>query len=272
MQHKKIAVGQMTATDNIDANFKICEALVKEAKEKGAYLLSLPENFAFFAGDDDASLKIAEPLDGPLLARYRKLAKQYKLWLSLGGFQEQCDEHRYYNTHLIIDDAGDIQATYRKLHLFQLNNTNGGPRYDEAKTVAPGDKLVVTPSPVGMLGLSICYDLRFAEMYIAMAQQGAEIMLIPAAFTYTTGADHWEILLRARAIESQIYVVAAAQIGTHHPHRQTWGHAMIVDPWGSIIAQCSQSQGIATADIDLAYLADVRRRMNVLSHRRSGIY
>jgi predicted amidohydrolase len=171
----------------------------------------------------------------------------------------------------VVDHTGEGVAKYRKLHLFDVQLKNGS-HYKESSCTAAGDALVVTDSPAGMLGLSICYDLRFPELYRHLAQEGARILVIPAAFTLHTGKEHWEPLLRARAIENQCYVVAAAQTGKHNDRRETYGHAMIIDPWGTVVAQCSDGPGLAVADVSAEFLDDVRRRIPVWTHRRTDVY
>ncbi len=261
MTTHKIAIGQMTSTADIETNFSVCKALIEQAKKEEVSLLSLPENFAFMPRKDGESYAVAETLDGPLLRRYCELAKKNRLWLSLGGFPEKSPyPNKIYNTHVIINSDGEIQASYRKINLFNLH-TKEGLEYGEATHVAPGDTLITSPSPVGTLGLAICFDVRFPQMHAGLRKQGAQILLFPSAFTKYTGQAHWEILLRARAIETQCYVAAAAQTGTHNGQRQTFGHAMIVDPWGTIVAQCDNSVGIATAEINLEYLQKIRQQM-----------
>jgi len=267
-----LAVGQMTATADVDENHATCRSLVEKAKARGAELLVLPENFAFMGEKDDESKAIAEPLDGPLLARYRALAKEHEIWLCLGGFPERGPaDGRSFNTHVVVNADGEIAAAYRKLHLFDVD-VAGGPRLLESKGTAPGDTLVTVDSPVGQLGLSICYDLRFPELYLSLAQAGAEVLLVPAAFTLTTGKEHWETLLRARAIETQCFVAAAAQRGVHNARRQSFGHAMIIDPWGTVVAQCADHTGIAVAEVDLEWMTRVRQQIPVWNHRRPEVY
>lgn len=264
-----IAVAQMTSSLDIEENYQQCFAHVKKAAALGASIVCLPENFAFMGAGDGDNLKMAQSLDGPLIERFRSLALKNKLWLSLGGFQEKLtDSAKIANTHLIINSQGEIVELYRKIHLFSVQIPDG-VNYNEALTVQAGDKAVVCESPFGVLGLSICYDLRFSSLFLALKAKKAQILLIPAAFTAYTGKDHWEILLRARAIETQCYVIAAAQVGTHNGVRKTHGHAMIIDPWGLILAQCSPAQSLALAEIDLDYLDLLRGQMPIASHYRS---
>lgn len=266
----RIAVGQMTATDDIDANFAVCDRLAGQAAAAGARLLVLPECFAFLGRKDTDLLEVMEPLDGPLLTRFASLAEAHGLWISFGGFPERHTETHAYNAHILVDDDGQRRAVYRKIHLFDVDLP--ATRLLESKATTAGDEVVVVDSPVGALGPTICYDLRFPELYRLLAERGADVLLVPAAFTLTTGKEHWEVLLRARAIENQCYVAAAAQTGRHNERRESFGHAMIIDPWGTVIAQCRDGEGIAVADIDTDWLARVRARMPVWQHRRPDVY
>ena len=270
MTNALLAVGQMTSTADVEANLRTCAQLAQQAKERGAALLSLPENFAFMGAADGESRRVMEPLDGPLFSRCRAIAKDHGLWMCFGGFQEKADDEHNHNAHVVVDDQGVIRSVYRKLHLFDVQL--GTSTYKESACVAPGTDIVVADSPLGKLGLSICYDLRFPELYLALAKRGAQVLLVPAAFTLTTGKEHWEALLRARAIETQCYVAAAAQCGRHNDKRDTFGHAMIVDPWGTVVAQCHDGTGIAVAEVDLAFLESVRTRIPVWQHRRPDVY
>lgn len=268
----RIAVAQMTSTHEVEKNFETCRALVAQAAERGARLVSLPENFAFLGEKDGDVRGFKRPLESDLVKRYRALAVEHHVWLSLGGFAESGpdDEHAY-NAHLLVDDAGELKSVYRKLHLFDVDLPDG-TALRESNGIAAGNELVVADSPVGKLGLSICYDLRFPELYLSLTQRGAGVLLIPAAFTAPTGKAHWEPLLRARAIENQCYVAAAAQFGRHNARRESHGHAMIVDPWGAVIARASDGTGVAVADVDPAYIAKVRGRIPVMQHRRPEVY
>lgn len=266
-----VAVGQMTSTADVEQNLATCADLAKKAKARGAVLLCLPECFAFMGQSDGDTRKVMEPLDGPLFTRVRAIAQDHGLWISFGGFPEKVDAEHNHNAHVIVDDQGEVRAIYRKLHLFDVTLPNG-TTYKESACTAPGKELVVTDSPVGSLGLSICYDLRFPELYLALAARGARVLLVPAAFTLTTGKEHWEALLRARAIETQCWVVAAAQTGRHNEKRDTFGHAMVVDPWGTVVAQCGDGTGIAVAEIDPAFQDACRARIPVWQHRRKDVY
>lgn len=233
-------------------------------------MLCFPESFSFIGANDGDSVKIAEPLDGPIMQQYQSLARESKIWLSLGGFQEKGSQEAHIcNTHVVIDDAGNIRSTYRKIHLFDVD-VPGGRSYKESSFTEPGKDIVALDSPVGRLGLTVCYDLRFPELYEQLRfQHEAQVLLVPAAFTKITGQAHWEILLRARAIETQCYVIAAAQAGKHNDKRESYGDTLIIDPWGTVVGRLPDrvSTGIAVADIDLSLVDSVRTKMPIAKHR-----
>ncbi|KAJ3676384.1 hypothetical protein LUZ60_003796 [Juncus effusus] len=266
----KVGVVQMTSTNDLEANYLTCSRLVKEAAEKEVKMLFFPESFSFIAAKEGESLKIAEPLDGPIMRRYCSLARESNMWLSLGGFQEKGpDESRLFNTHVLVDNSGKIINSYRKIHLFDVD-VPGSMVYKESNTTAPGNQLVVEESPIGRLGLTVCYDLRFPELYqILRFKHQAQVILVPSAFTKITGEAHWDILLRARAIETQCYVIAAAQAGKHNEKRESYGDSVIIDPWGTVVARLSDrlSTGFAVAEIDLSKIDSVRTKMPILMHR-----
>eukprot|EP00252_Welwitschia_mirabilis_P012039 TRINITY_DN26772_c0_g1_i1.p1 TRINITY_DN26772_c0_g1~~TRINITY_DN26772_c0_g1_i1.p1 ORF type:complete len:333 (+),score=51.23 TRINITY_DN26772_c0_g1_i1:132-1130(+) len=271
----KVAAAQMTSTNDLQSNLQTCTRLAQEAAAAGVKFLCLPENFSFVGCKMGESLNVADTLDGPIMASYRSLARDMKIWLSLGGFQEKGPDSKHlYNTHVLLDDSGNIGSSYRKIHLFDVD-IPGGPVLKESDFTIPGSQLVVADSPVGRLGLTVCYDLRFPELYQQLCfKHNAEILLVPSAFTTLTGQAHWEVLLRARAIETQCYVIAAAQTGKHNEKRESYGDSMIIDPWGAIIGRCSDknSTGLAIADIDLSALESVRKRMPISQHRRPDLY
>ena len=271
-----IAAVQMTSGEDVDANLDTCRELVREAATAGALIVGLPENFAYVGSSQDHRLAIAEDLPsaggrqeaGPILTAMRTLALKAGVWLLLGGFPERGrDGTRIRNTSLLLDPEGTVVAVYRKLHLFDVD-VPGGRRFRESETVEPGSDVVVAATPWGGLGLSICYDLRFPELYRAMAAQAARIIAVPSAFTYETGKDHWHVLLRARAIENQVYVMAPAQFGAHGPTRRSYGHALVVDPWGAVIAESGDHEGFALARLDFSYQDKVRAALPCLDHRR----
>jgi len=273
-----IAAVQMTSGEDVEANLERARELVREAATAGALIVGLPENFAYLGSRQDHRLNIAEelpPVDadqhrdlGPILGAMRALALKAGVWLLLGGFPEKSSSsNRIRNTSVLLNPEGTISAIYRKLHLFNVD-VPGGKRFRESETVEAGDDVVVAPTPWGGLGLSICYDLRFPELYRAHAAKGARIVAVPSAFTLETGKDHWHVLLRARAIENQVYVMAPAQIGAHGPTRRSYGHALVVDPWGVIVAECADQEGFALARLDFAHQDRLRAALPVLTHRR----
>ena len=271
----RIAVGQMCASSDVEKNFEVVADLCSQAKDRGCAMLFLPECFAFIGVKGTDALAVMEPLDGPLLGRYRELAAKHRLWLSLGGFPETGPDRgdRRFNAHVIVDASGEIRASYRKIHLFDVDMGDvNGPVLMESRHAEPGEEVVACDSPVGRLGATVCYDLRFPELYSKLRHDlRAEVMLVPSAFTRPTGEAHWETLLRARAIETQSYVVAAAQAGAHSEGRASYGHAIVVDPWGKVVAKLEdpdEGVGIAVADIDMAYVEEVRARIPVGAHRR----
>jgi predicted amidohydrolase len=224
-----------------------------------------------FLGRGDGDLVATmEPLEGPLFARFRHLAVEHGLEICFGGFPERHTDTHAWNSHVVVGVDGVVRSVYRKIHLYDVVLPSLTLR--ESAATSPGQDLVIDESAVGRLGLTVCYDLRFPELYRALAARGAEVLLVPAAFTLTTGKEHWEVLLRARAIENQCYVAAAAQTGRHNEKRESYGHAMIVDPWGTVVAQCRDGEGIAVANIDRAFLEAIRARVPVWPHRRPDIY
>ena len=266
----RIAVVQMTSTDDVARNLAVVTRLTTEAAAAGARLVALPENFAYLGSDRDHKLALAERLEspGPILTQMAALARSLDVHLLLGGFPEVGpDAGRIYNTSVLLDPRGTIASVYRKVHLFDVD-LPGGAHFRESDVVAPGQDVVVAALPWGGLGLSVCYDLRFPELYRGLAQKGARALAVPAAFTAETGKDHWHVLLRARAIENQAYVLAPAQFGAHGGKRASYGHALIVDPWGVVLAESGNHEGIAVADLDFAYQDEVRAKLPCLQHRR----
>jgi predicted amidohydrolase len=270
-RHPKVAAIQLNSGPNVEQNLKRAEALVREAAADGAVLSVLPECFAFLGPEED-KFALAEPLPagGPILQRMQELARQTQCELVLGGFYEQTDKPRKVrNACIHVTEQGKVKAIYRKIHLFDVDLVDG-TKLEESATVEPGLDIVATDTRAGRLGLSVCYDLRFPELYRRLVDQGATLLTVPAAFTLTTGKDHWHVLLRARAIEAQCYVIAAAQSGLHFGTRRSFGHALIADPWGTIVAECSDGEGYALARIDLGLVESVRRTLPSLKHRRVG--
>ena len=259
---------QMRSTADVPANLDRVEALASRAARYGAKLVATPENTTFL-GPADQKIAIAEALDGRTNTRLANLARSLRIHLLVGSVAERCDESRCYNTSLLYGPDGALLAVYRKLHLFDVDIPNG-PRFRESARIAAGDQLVVARTPLGVIGLSICYDLRFPEMYRALVDAGAEVITVPSAFTLPTGKEHWHALLRARAIETQAWVLAPAQEGPHDDQglRHSYGHTMIVDPWGTIAGERGEGEGLALAEVDLHRVAQVRASLPVGEHRR----
>jgi predicted amidohydrolase len=267
------AAVQLSSQADVAQNLATCRTLVNEAAGAGAELVLLPENFAYF-GDDRGRARLAErlgDLSAPIQGALGAMARESGVTVVGGGFPELGpDPDRPYNTAVVVSPAGQLIASYRKVHLFDVT-TPDGTEYTESRATTPGSELVVVNVGAADVGLSVCYDLRFPELYRALLDRGAQVILLPAAFTLATGKDHWHVLLRARAIESQCWVVAAAQWGTHPGGRTTYGHSLIVDPWGTIVAECSDRVGLVVAELGLGYLEEVRERLPCLRHRQTWL-
>jgi predicted amidohydrolase len=265
----RAAAIQMCSSDDLAANLRAAEALVAEAARAGAELVALPENFAYLRREG-APIPCAQPLDGPIVEALRAWARAHRIWLLGGSFAEAVPrEERVHNTSVLLDPEGAVAAVYRKIHLFDVDlGAQGGGSYRESAAVAPGDEVVVAQTPFGAMGLSICYDLRFPELYRAQSGRGARFLLVPSAFARETGRDHWEVLLRARAIENQCFVIAPAQWGPHSPERSSHGRALIVDPWGVLLGVAPDRPCVVLADCDVAQLERVRAGLPALRHRR----
>jgi predicted amidohydrolase len=261
---------QMTSTADRVKNLDTAMRLVGEAADLGAKLVGLPENFGFM-GPEPERLAGAETLEGPTLSALRELARRRGLYIVAGSIAEVSPNPKQtYNTSVVIAEDGSIVAAYRKIHLFDVNIPDGA-RYAESEVVVPGDKVVVAPTPLGRVGLTVCYDLRFPELYRKLASLGAEVITIPAAFTLYTGKDHWEVLVRARAVENLAYVIAPAQVGRHSANRQTFGNAMIVDPWGVVLARCPDTEGVCVAPFSRPRLERCRQELPALKHRKLSL-
>lgn len=265
-----IAAVQLSCTSNIDQNLTTAEALIRRAASYGATFVATPEATDYL-GPHSRKVEIAEPLDGPRGQFFAGLARELGITLLIGSVAEQCDAQRTYNTSLLYGPDGTRLASYRKMHLFDVDlAAAGGVTFRESDRTAPGESLAVADAPVGRIGLSICYDVRFAELYRALANRGAEILTVPAAFTMMTGKDHWHVLLRARAVENQAWVVAPGQCGQHDDKglKHSYGHSLIVDPWGRVAGECGDDVGLCLAELDLEQLASIRRRIPMCDHRR----
>ena len=257
----KIALAQTTTTDDFDANLEVADRMVREAADNGATLLAFPEIFLYLGGYK-GKLKVAESLDGAIVSRFREAATRHDMMLLLGSIHEQIpdDPSRVYNTSVLIGASGDVLASYRKLKLFDVALPT--LKIKESDSIAPGDAPPpVVDTPIGKLGLTICFDLRFSDLYLDLRRRGAEIVFIPSNFTAPTGAAHWEVLIRARAVEGQFFVVAPAQTGRHNAKYTSYGHSMLVDPWGKALATASNGPNLVYGDISLAYLAQARAEL-----------
>lgn len=262
------AVVQMTTTADRDANRRTAERLVREAASYGAQVVALPEMWSFI-GNNVERLAMAQTLDGEIVQFGRGLAAELGITLFAGTFAERtADGSKVYNTGFVAGPTGDLLASYRKIHLFDIN-VPGLAQFAETDDVAPGEQAVVVKTSHGIFGLTTCYDLRFPALYQVLRDAGAEFVLVPSAFTKHTGKDHWEVLLRARAIEQQMYVLAPDQAGWHHRARQSHGHSMIIDPWGLVVARASDGEGIALAILDRDRVRSVRSQLPCGDHRRS---
>jgi predicted amidohydrolase len=265
----RVGVVQLTSTDDLDSNFAATEHWVRQAVDRGAELVALPEMFAYLRREG-GDFPHAQGVDGEIIARVRGLARELGVRIVAGSFAEEIPEQtRVHNTSVSISPEGEVEGVYRKIHLFDVDlGSAGGGAYVESASVAPGEELVVVSTPFGGIGLSICYDLRFPELYRELAARGAHFVTVPSAFTPHTGKDHWEVLLRARAIENQVFVIAPAQCGRHSADRTSYGRSLIVDPWGVVLAQLGDKPGVALADCALDELERVRESLPVLRHRR----
>ncbi len=266
-----VAAAQLSSQADLAQNLEQAREQVKRAARRGAELVVLPENFAFFGAEADKR-RLAGPLDGGAIASaLADMARESSVFVVGGGFPESSgDPERPHNTLLVVGPGGEQLASYRKIHLFDVALGSGGT-YSESAATSPGAAVTVVEVAGFKLGLSICYDLRFPELYRELSEQGAEVLLVPAAFTLHTGKDHWHVLLRARAIEAQAFVVAAAQYGAHPGGRSTYGHALVADPWGTVIAEAADGVGLALATLERSRLEAVRRALPSLKHRRLGV-
>jgi predicted amidohydrolase len=265
----RVAIVQLCSTDDLAANLAAAEAGVREASERGAGWVALPENFAFMRREGEPFPCVQGP-DGEIPRALRGWAREHGVWLLGGTFPEAIEgEERVYNTSVMFSPQGEEVARYRKIHLFDVSlGEEGRDSYRESLHFAPGSEVVVAETPFGGVGLSICYDLRFPELYRAHVDRGARWIVVPSAFTRETGQDHWEVLLRARAIESQAWVLAPAQCGEHSPDRASYGRSLVIDPWGLVLARAGDRPKVLIADCPESELERVRRAVPALTHRR----
>jgi predicted amidohydrolase len=265
----KIAALQMVSTTSVERNLDAARTLVERAAREGAALVVLPEYFCLMGGNDRDKMAIAEtPGNGPIQRMLGEAARQHRVWL-VGGTLPLAsgEEGRVMNANLVFSPDGEQVARYDKMHLFRYDN--GREQYDEGRTLRAGSEPVSFDAAGLRVGLSICYDLRFPELYRALMKPPCDLLCVPSAFTYPTGSAHWEVLLRARAIENQCYVVAAAQGGRHENGRRTFGHSLIVDPWGEVVAMLPEGEGVVAGEVRRERIAEVRAQLPALEHRRN---
>ena len=279
----QVAAGQTTAGDCISTNLKVAAEHIAVAKSHGAEMVALPECFALMAKHSAQLRDKAEVFGaGPIQDCVAELAVKHEIWIIAGSLPLKSDKpksgqpnlaepKRVFNSLLVYNSSGAVVARYDKMHLFDADLPDG-ERHRESDYTIPGDDFVVCESPAGKLGLSICYDVRFGELYRKLSTGGASIFIVPAAFAAATGRAHWQILLQARAIENACYVIAPAQVGKHPGGRTTHGHSMIIDPWGNIISHLASGPGVITADIDMQKLKTVRTRLPCHLHRRPQLF
>ncbi len=271
----RVACVQMNTRADVAANVRTALELVEDAADRGARLIALPETWAY-KGRREGIVATAEAPDGPSNRALADLAARRRVWLLAGSVYEPASSaDRVHNTSALFDPAGSLRAVYRKIHLFDV--TSGIVEYRESEEVAAGEEIVTADidnvdGDAVRLGLSICYDLRFPGLYSSLALRGARVLCVPSAFTAHTGAAHWEVLLRARAIETGCFVLAPDQIGEHLPGRECFGNSMIVDPWGTVLARVDDGIGVCVADLDLTRLDGVRAQIPSLEHRRPDVY
>ncbi|WP_028491819.1 carbon-nitrogen hydrolase family protein [Thioalkalivibrio sp. ALE19] len=268
-----VAAIQMASGTQPQANLADARRRMAEAAEQGARVLVLPENFAFMGMQETDVLDIAEAPDGqgPLQRFLAEQARALGVWIVGGTVPLQApDGERVRSACLVYDDRGELAARYDKIHLFDVHLPDNNEAYTESRVYQPGDEVVTVDTPAGRLGLAICYDLRFPELFRALLDQGAEWLALPSAFTAQTGQAHWEVLLRARAVENQMYVVAAAQGGFHVNGRETWGHSAVIDPWGRVLGELGRNPGVLLGEIDGREVERMRTVFPTVSHRRLG--
>ncbi len=265
----KVAALQMVSTTSVERNCEAARRLVGEAARRGAEWVALPEYFCLMGRSDRDKLAVAEdPGAGPIQRALAQTALEHNVWLIGGTLPIRTDDPgRVLNANCVYAPDGTLAARYDKIHLFRYDN--GRERFDEGATIRPGAVPIAFQAGALRVGLSVCYDLRFPELYRELMHPPCDLLSVPAAFTHTTGAAHWELLLRARAVENQCYVLAAAQGGVHENGRRTFGHSMVVDPWGKVLAVLPEGEGVVMADIDVAHIASVRVQLPALEHRRA---
>jgi nitrilase len=263
----KIAAVQMVSTPDVDRNLEAAARLIGEAARAGAGLVALPEYFCLIARSDDAKVEIAEdPGDGPIQRMLAATAREHAIWLIGGTLPiRSADPERVLNASCVYAPDGRLAARYDKMHLFRYDN--GRERYDEGRVLCAGGSPIAFDADSLRVGLSVCYDLRFPELYRALMAPPCDLIAVPSAFTFTTGEAHWHTLLRARAIENQCYVIAPAQGGLHENGRRTYGHSLVFDPWGELLGEHAEGEGVVVAELDPERIASVRSQLPALTHR-----
>ena len=266
----KIAALQMVSTTRVDENLATAQRLIAQAARDGAGLVALPEYFCLMGRTDRDKLGVAEaPGHGPIQAMLAHAAREHRVWVIGGTLPIRTDDpERVLNSNCVFAPDGTLAARYDKIHLFKYDN--GRERYDEGCAIRAGSMPTTVQAAGLRVGLSVCYDLRFPELYRELMHPPCDLLSVPAAFTYTTGLAHWELLLRARAVENQCYVIAAAQGGTHENGRRTFGHSMVVDPWGEVLAMLPEGEGVVLAEVERERIASVRMQLPALEHRRGA--
>ena len=269
MSYHLVAAIQFAAGTDVKANLETVATLVAKAADRGAGLIVLPENLALMGRNEADKLQIAEADgDGPIQDFLADLALAKAVWLVGGTIPIQSPSGKVYASSLVFDDSGACVGRYDKIHLFDVDVPGSAEQYRESATIDAGDAPLAIDTPFGKLGVTVCYDLRFPELYRHLADAGVEILAVPSAFTAKTGAAHWEVLLRARAVENLAYVVAAGQGGMHENGRETYGNSMVVDPWGTVVARLGTEPGVAIGEIDLERQRHYREVFPVLAHRK----
>ncbi len=268
---------QMVSGRDVEANLSMAEKLITQGAENGAQILALPENFAVLDSHNLLPWAKQEEATQVFTRFLAQQSRHHKVWLIAGtipmlsphsGEVNDDENQRVRAASLVFNSQGEVVSRYDKIHLFDVLVNDKQGQYKESKTIEPGQDLVMQETPFGNLGQTVCYDLRFPELYSALRQQGAEIFSVPSAFTEKTGEAHWQSLLQARAIENQCFVIAPNQGGQHTPNRKTWGHSMVLDPWGNILSQLDKGEGVAMAEMDMDWLQEIRDAMPVQQHKK----
>lgn len=271
MMHR-VGLVQMCSGGDFHENLDHSHEKIREASEMGLSLVAFPEVFLFIGSERQGKFDVAQSLDGPLVSTFQEYAQRYRISILLGSIYETVPDNpeQLYNTSILLDKQGEVAGVYRKIHLCDIDSP--ALRNIESRDIKAGEDTVVVDHEIGRIGMTICYDLRFPSLYQHLTAKGAQIIFVPSAFFLETGKNHWIPLLRARAIENQVYIAAPAQWGKHYGRRFSYGHTLLIDPWGTMIACASERTQIVSGEIDLDYLAKVRERMPVMEHRRPECY